>query len=313
MDSKEAIHHIDNMPLLSICIPNYNRVKFLSKLLIQICTQIEKLPIPSDVDVVISDNCSTEDIQSIIQKMKQRYRKAKISFAIQPENRGFDVNVLSVVEMAKGEYCWLLSNDDSLYTHSVLDIVSILKKEKSIDTLLLNYAVKDFRRNKIVSPSFNKRTTIIDTSDFVEYFFWYNPFSYYPVFGMNHFTLSANIVRRSCWNNHAKKAEPYIGRNCIHLIIILLMQSSQKARMYYEPRPMLVYLINNERSWGKSLWESLLETLPAFLSQRTAIPSTALLLVKGDLVLRVMQAKIQSSIPYRTALDFYHLILGEKS
>lgn len=47
----------EKKPLLSICIPTYNRAEYLEKSLESIIRQSEFHS--DDVDVVISDNCST--------------------------------------------------------------------------------------------------------------------------------------------------------------------------------------------------------------------------------------------------------------
>ena len=59
------------MTLLSICIPTYNRAEYLKKTLESIVWQRDFLS--KDVEVVISDNCSTDDTASVVAKFVEKY------------------------------------------------------------------------------------------------------------------------------------------------------------------------------------------------------------------------------------------------
>ncbi|MDR0953726.1 MAG: glycosyltransferase family 2 protein [Elusimicrobiota bacterium] len=100
------------MPRLSICIPTYNRAAFLAKLL-----SITFRKNFRDVEVVISDNNSTDDTAAIVKKFQKRY--ANIVYSKNPTNIGFDANLLKVVSLASGDYCWVLGDDDVLYSHAI--------------------------------------------------------------------------------------------------------------------------------------------------------------------------------------------------
>lgn len=57
--------------LVSICIPTYNRASYLKKCLDSIVGQSEFLS--GDVEIVISDNCSTDHTAKVVQSYKERY------------------------------------------------------------------------------------------------------------------------------------------------------------------------------------------------------------------------------------------------
>ncbi|MDR1123022.1 MAG: glycosyltransferase family 2 protein [Elusimicrobiota bacterium] len=90
-------------PLLSVCIPTYNRARFLSALLDSIYAQ--KTP---EIEVVVSDNASTDNTREIVKKYPD------IIYRRSGKNLGFDANVLRAVALAKGKYCWLVGDDDAL-------------------------------------------------------------------------------------------------------------------------------------------------------------------------------------------------------
>lgn len=59
-------------PLLSICIPTYNRSKYLKKSIESIICQQEFLD--GKVEIIISDNASQDDTQSVVKAYTERYR-----------------------------------------------------------------------------------------------------------------------------------------------------------------------------------------------------------------------------------------------
>ena len=56
----------DVKPLLSICIPTYNRSGYLEQCLESIVHQ-ERF---DEIEVIISDNCSTDDTEAVCKKYK---------------------------------------------------------------------------------------------------------------------------------------------------------------------------------------------------------------------------------------------------
>jgi glycosyltransferase involved in cell wall biosynthesis len=96
------------MLTISICIPQYNRIEFLLKSLSIIERQTY-----SNIEVVISDDCSTDDTREQIQKLIPVY-KFPILFESNSFNKGFDYNLRKSIEMSGGHYAIVLGNDDTL-------------------------------------------------------------------------------------------------------------------------------------------------------------------------------------------------------
>ena len=99
-------------PLLSICIPTYNRGYLLDKTLQLLCPLAKRFSIP----IYISDNGSTDDTQLVIQKYSADYNV--IGFK-QEQNLGPDKNFEFLLIHAEGRYRWLLGdsaiiNEDEL-------------------------------------------------------------------------------------------------------------------------------------------------------------------------------------------------------
>ena len=102
-------------PFLSLCIMTYNRAGTLRETLDSFLAQAEAHP---DVEVVISDNGSTDDTQEVVRGYCARH--PRIRYCRNPVNVQFDGNVIACVENALGEYMAYCSDDD-LATPGLID------------------------------------------------------------------------------------------------------------------------------------------------------------------------------------------------
>lgn len=93
---------------ISLCIPQYNRIAFLLKSL----SIIEKQQY-RDIEIVISDDCSTDDTEAKIRSLIPVY-KFPIVYHRNLTNEGYDRNFRKSIELASGEYVVVLGNDDTL-------------------------------------------------------------------------------------------------------------------------------------------------------------------------------------------------------
>ena len=118
--------------LLSICIPNYNRGKYLNNCLNSIL--LAKSFSSLKFEICISDNGSKDDILSIINLYKKK--GLKINFKRNRKNLGFGSNFYKVVKMAKGEFIWLIGNDDLLYIYALKELERLFNKNKNVDFFL---------------------------------------------------------------------------------------------------------------------------------------------------------------------------------
>lgn len=93
-------------PVLSICIPTFNRASYLEDCL----KSLEESWIPG-VEIVVSDNASDDNTEEVL---KYYSNKLPMRCQRQPKNVGFDRNCAAVVELARGAYCWILGSDDCI-------------------------------------------------------------------------------------------------------------------------------------------------------------------------------------------------------
>lgn len=103
---------------LSICIPTYNRARYLRELLPAILDRVDV----GEVEVVVSDNASTDDTAEYLRTIKH----PDLRWWTNEENIGGDRNFLKCVAEARGEYVWLFGDDDIMPAGAVGRVVDFL-------------------------------------------------------------------------------------------------------------------------------------------------------------------------------------------
>jgi len=120
--------------LLSICIPNYNRGKYLNNCLNSIL--LAKSTSSLTFEICISDNDSKDNILSIVNYYKKK--GLVINYKSNNKNLGFGLNFYKVVKMAKGEFIWLIGNDDLLYPYALKKLQKLFYRNRDVDLFFIN-------------------------------------------------------------------------------------------------------------------------------------------------------------------------------
>ena len=119
---------------LSICIPTYNRSKYLKELLDDIVNYKNIF-----FEVVISDNYSSDDTYSLVKEYSYKYgfiRYIRPLKQLKPE-----LNFRFVAENAKSEFVWIFGDDDRFESYTLDYIYNYIYKKP--DILILNFSVWD--------------------------------------------------------------------------------------------------------------------------------------------------------------------------
>ena|GEM_PF-2358857 len=118
-------------PILSICIPVYNRIALFRQTLK--CAIEAVRGYENEVEIVVSDNFSTDPIFEVVQHLTGANPGVAIRYSFLPENRGGPANVLEVVKQASGEFCWVVGSDDFVLAAGVKDLISIIRNNPEVD------------------------------------------------------------------------------------------------------------------------------------------------------------------------------------
>lgn len=111
----------NTQPLLSICIPTYNRAKILDQSLENIERELRTID-TNDIEFIISNNCSTDNTESVIQKYIER--GVPIKYICNERNIGADDNIVQCFKKGKGKYIWVLGDDDFLKNGALKTIIN---------------------------------------------------------------------------------------------------------------------------------------------------------------------------------------------
>lgn len=118
---------------VSVCIPTYNRADHLSNCLRSIIAN--RLNGPADFQVCISDNASDDHTQSVVRSAQQHI---EIKYQKNETNLGVARNVLKAVQMAEGEFVWLIGDDDLLLPDALQRLSGLIDAHPSVDYFYIN-------------------------------------------------------------------------------------------------------------------------------------------------------------------------------
>lgn len=141
----------------SICVPQYNRIEFLLMSLDIISRQTW-----NDVEICISDDCSTDDTTAQIEALKKTYRYP-IVYSRNEVNAGYDRNYRKSIELASGDYCLVIGNDDSLYNNQVLEFLAKFLTENNLPEIGFCNYVEQLNPSLVIERA--HRTAVLGTGN----------------------------------------------------------------------------------------------------------------------------------------------------
>lgn len=149
---------MDSPPLLSICIPTRDRADLLRDLLESIVAQWS-----TGVEIVISDDGSTDHTGAVVESYRGRFYGLIYERADPPLR--YDRNVLNVVRLARGKFCWLFSDDDRMEPGALSTVLEEIRGDVDLTGLTtgrISYDYSLVRRLPVRDFKVNVHTTFID-------------------------------------------------------------------------------------------------------------------------------------------------------
>lgn len=120
-----------SQPLLSICIPTYNRACALWRTLNSITTQKGFL-FTDMIEIVISDNCSTDATEEVCEEFVKKY-PSKVRYIKRDMFVSGDENFIFVVRQAKGKFIKLHNDTCYILENSMDKIIEDIKRADELD------------------------------------------------------------------------------------------------------------------------------------------------------------------------------------
>ncbi|MEE1095267.1 MAG: glycosyltransferase family 2 protein [Paludibacteraceae bacterium] len=101
-----------NSILISVIVPSYNRANTVGQTIESIISQ----QVDADIEIVIGDDCSTDNAREVLLQYKEKYPDIIRSFFWE-KNLGLGANWASCIKECKGKYICNCDNDD--YWHNL--------------------------------------------------------------------------------------------------------------------------------------------------------------------------------------------------
>lgn len=121
---------------ISVCIPAYNRAALLPALLDSILAQDY-----AHYEIVICEDRSPE--RQAIASIAARYADShpgRIRYIENERNLGYDGNLRNLLEVAEGEYCLFMGNDDLMAEGALRNIAAAVSRHPDVGVVLRSYA-----------------------------------------------------------------------------------------------------------------------------------------------------------------------------
>lgn len=213
---------------LSFCIPTLNRAHLIGISLDSIIEQAT-----DEVEVVIVDGASVDNTEDVIRGRQQRF--PRIRYHRGERNMGVERDTQTSVELATGEYCWLMTSDDVLKPGAIAQVRTAM--DQGHDLIVVNSEVRSPDLTTVLEDSKLQAKTdriyladdfeklFIDTADYLSY-------------------MGGVVIRKAVWDSREKAA--YLDTDFIHVGVIFQRALSGTALVLAKP------LIGIR--WGNATW-----------------------------------------------------------
>ena len=176
--------------------------------------------VASQVEVVVSDNASSDSTEKIILEYQKKFPQLK--YFRNAENLGADKNIANSVIKATGKYGWYFGDDDALAPGAIKYVIGILQK---FQPALIGFKSVDLATpEKAPGPELQvaeKNPIVI------------NDFREFMEKGYCVGTLSVLLFDRDLWLNTDKKNTHPLWE-CIEIIIRLISQAKGRKFVYID-------------------------------------------------------------------------------
>lgn len=247
----------EDFKLLSICIPTYNGSKYIKGNLDILIEQIQRNKM-NDVEIIVSDNCSTDTIPEIMQEYVKKYPNI-IKYSRNEKNLGYDGNVMKCCEIAKGKFIHLFGDDD-FYSPSGLKLLcDVLSKYPELSILVLsNHYLRDNHYQEIVSRKYLNEEYILKDR------IYNNDSDNFIIEIEDRAWPATNLVFRKDYYEEIPNLKEFYKKDWLHLYILLyLAKKHPNCYLFADKYPIVIdrvgvqkWLNNNDgpRIYFNNLW-----------------------------------------------------------
>lgn len=233
---KSAFDDLFMNTTLSICIATFNRAHLIGATLSSIISQA-----PDEVEIVIVDGGSTDNTAQVVQEYQQDF--PRINYVRLDAKGGVDQDYCRAVQAARGEYCWLFSDDDLLKPGAVKTVLTAMQQNYAL--ILVNAEARNADLSQLLSPRRFLLPTnrVYDSSRSGREKLFADLAAYLSFIG-------SVVIRRDLWN--ARDTEKYFGTEFVHLGVIFQRPLPGDTYAIAEP---LIQIRHGNWQWSSRYFE----------------------------------------------------------
>lgn len=262
---------------ISICIPQYNRIKYLLQSLDLITLQTYP-----DIEVVVSDDCSTDDTQERLQALRGSY-KYPLVYHRNDKNMGYDANYRKCIELANGEYCIVIGNDDSIFGEGSIAFLSKFLIENNRPEIGFSNFVSAGNTAEITKRA--KQTAVLGSGTDVA-------MKYYSSFSF----VGGLVYKKDAFTRF--NTSKHDGSIYAQMYMASVMIASG-CRLFSIMEPLVVKDLVGDESERKSYRDVIARKWSDYKVENGGLPSVIHVLIEGFRDARVLNEKIIFNIFYR--------------
>jgi glycosyltransferase involved in cell wall biosynthesis len=215
-------------PKLSICIATFKRARFIGETLASILGQLQP-----GVEVVVVDGASPDDTAEVV--ARQAAGNPAVRYHREATNSGVDADYDKAVGYARGEYCWLMTDDDVLVPGAVARVLDAVADGPDLVVVNAESRTPDLERIVDARIIAQAQDQVYGPEEREAFFVAAaNPLSF----------IGAVVIRREAWL--ARDRASYYGTLFIHVGVIFQAPSLGRVRVLGEP---LIRI-----RWGNAMW-----------------------------------------------------------
>lgn len=243
-----------NKPKVSVVTICYNQDKYIKQCIDSIASQKTDF----DIELIISDDGSSDKTQQILKEMYEKYPHV-IRPILRKKNIGAWNNFVDALNHAEGEYIALCEGDDYWTDES--------KLQQQVDFL---------ESHKDYTVSFHKVKIVYEGSKKTEFFpdETYKPYNLQNLLKKNFIQTNSVVYRRQAYGNLEKDILP--GDWYMHLL------HAKNGKIHFTDKPMSVYRRHKGGIWWNSnhdidtIWQKYgIQHLNMFLAARNMFNDSA--------------------------------------
>lgn len=204
-------------PKLSICIATRNRGAFIGETLRDIAAQCTE-----DVEIIVLDGASTDATPEVVRAY--RSDMPTLRYMRQETNGGVDQDYDAAVGLARGEYCWLMSDDDLLKSGAIATVLRAVEHAYSL--IVVNAELRNLDMSELLDE---RRLQFRSDREYRpdEFNRFFEEISAYLTY------IGAVVIRRDLWL--ARDRRRFYGSYFIHVGVIFQARLPGPVRVIAEP------------------------------------------------------------------------------